>query len=124
MNNENIYVDDSPISGRGVFANRNFELGEIIEFCPMLILPEKDVTSIDETELWNYYFLWGEKEIAIALGYGSLYNHSEQNNAEQEMYFEEKIMAIKAKTHITQGDEILIDYGPYTKRDSKFDIKI
>lgn len=116
MSNDQIYIAESPISGRGVFANQRFETNEVIEFCPMLILPEKDVSLIDQTQLWNYYFIWNEKEIALALGFGSLYNHSDTPNAQQERFIEEKIMAIKAMKTIKQGEEILINYGDYTKQ--------
>lgn len=107
------YIEESPLGGRGVFANERLEPGDIIEFCPMLILPEKDRILIDQTILYDYYFEWGDdqKELALALGYGSIYNHSYDPNALYETYFEEKIMVIKARTIIHQGSEILISYN-------------
>lgn len=73
-----ISVKDSPGKGRGVFAQRNFKKGEVIETCPVIVLPAKEIDSLELTQLYNYYFAWGpdSKDGAIALGYGSLYNHS------------------------------------------------
>eukprot|EP00922_Rhytidocystis_sp_ex-Travisia-forbesii_P014223 GHVS01021264.1.p1 GENE.GHVS01021264.1~~GHVS01021264.1.p1 ORF type:complete len:332 (+),score=29.41 GHVS01021264.1:44-997(+) len=36
----NIYVDESSLQGLGVFAGREFSVGEIIEICPILELPD------------------------------------------------------------------------------------
>ena len=38
--------------------------------------PAAERPLLDETNLYNYYFTWQDQAAAIALGYGSLYNHS------------------------------------------------
>ena len=58
--------------GRGVFAGRDFRARELIEVCPVLVMPlgtqEKDLG-----EFGAYVFAWGpaQDQLAIALGYGS-----------------------------------------------------
>ena len=108
-----IYVGESSLGGRGVFSNVNFEPGETIEFCPMLVLPESDREWLDKSSLYDYYFEWGpdSRQLALALGYGSIYNHSYDPNAIYETYFEEKIMVIKSHLTIKPHEEILISYN-------------
>ncbi len=66
--------------GWGVFAARDIAADEIIERCPMLVLSKSDVWQVDAT-LSRYVFTWCNDQVALALGYGSLYNHSFQPNA-------------------------------------------
>lgn len=76
-----IEIKQSSIHGEGVFAVASFEQGEVIEQSPVIVLPKTQAVWLDKTELYNYYFEWGEHEIALALGIGSLFNHSYQPNA-------------------------------------------
>jgi hypothetical protein len=98
--------------GRGVFAGWPFRARELIEVCPVLVLPpgteEKDLVG-----LGAYVFVWGaaEDRLAIALGYGSLYNHSADPNAEFEHRHGRREIAFRATRDIGAGDQILIDYG-------------
>jgi hypothetical protein len=50
-------------------------------------------------------------DVAIALGYGSLYNHSSNNNAEFTLDVKNKQVIIVAKEFILRHDQILINYG-------------
>ena len=108
-----LYIADSDLAGRGVFTAIDIPAGSIIEVCPVIIVPEKEAQLIQETILYDYYFIWGdtEKEIAIALGYGSLYNHSFEPNAFFESDFESTIITIICKKDIVSGDEILVNYN-------------
>ena len=76
-----ILVDTSPGRGRGVFAGRPFPEGELIEACPVIVLSASEAADIDGTRLYNYYFGWERDGAAMALGFGSLYNHSYSPNA-------------------------------------------
>ena len=61
--------------GRGVFARRLIRQGEVIERVPVLVLPTEEVKNCEGwSGLAGYCFLWGEGTLALALGYGSLYN--------------------------------------------------
>ena len=79
----NVIVASSPGRGRGVFARRPFARNDVIEVCPVIALSERDADRLYDTGLYDYYFGWGKdgKQAAIALGYGSLYNHSFTPNA-------------------------------------------
>ena len=68
--------------GRGVFARRLIHDGEVIERVPVLVLPVGETrTASGPTRMSGYCFEWGRGTVAVALGYGSLYNHSYQPNA-------------------------------------------
>ena len=87
--------------------------GSFIEICPVIIISEADKKKIHKTFLHDYYFLWGiaEKQAAIALGYGSLYNHSYAPNAQFVAILEEESILIESILPIEAGSEITINYN-------------
>ncbi len=108
-----LFIQETEGRGRGVFTDRDIKAGELIEVCPMLVLPYEDRQYIDKTLIYNYYFQWGEghKESAIALGYGSLYNHSRGANADYVSYYDDHELHISAYKDIAAGEEITINYN-------------
>ena len=108
-----ISVKESPGKGRGVFAERNLKRGEIIESCPVIVLPAEEVDAFELTQLYNYYFAWDEasEEAAIALGYGSLYNHSYTPNAKYRKDFDNNLLKYICIRDIQKDEEITINYN-------------
>ena len=102
-----------------MFAKEKIRKGETIEICPVIILPLKDRKLMDKSHLFNYYFYWGKKnQPAIALGYGSLYNHSYTPNAEYEEDVKNKHMVFTALRDIKKGEEITTNYnGDHDNKD-------
>jgi Proteins containing SET domain len=121
-----ICVKDSPGKGRGIFSQRNFKKGEVIEICPVIVLPAEEIDSLELTQLYNYYFAWGpdSKDAAIALGYGSLYNHSYNPNARYYKDFENSILKYICIRDIQEDEEITINYNcnPEDKTPVWFDL--
>ena len=78
----------------------------------MIALSEADARILDGTGLYDYYFGWGNdgKAAAIALGYGSLYNHSFTPNAVHRKNTESGVISIVAIESIAPGEEIFIRY--------------
>ncbi len=113
MHHPDLYISYSEGKGRGVFAGSDIEVDEVIEICPVIVLPSKDKDKIHQTFLHDYYFLWGNKldQVAIALGYGSLYNHDKNPNATYEYDYEDESITIICKNRILAGAEIFIDYN-------------
>ena len=114
--------------GRGVFAARRFEPGETIEVCPVIALSEADARTLDGTGLYDYYFGWGKdgKAAAIALGYGSLYNHSFSPNAMHHKNAADGTMSVVAVEAIAPGAEIFIRYDTGAGGDTQrmwFDVR-
>ncbi|MEM9991752.1 MAG: SET domain-containing protein [Bacteroidota bacterium] len=107
-----VYVGPSDLHGRGVFTHSYIPAGTLIEICPAIILPADEVSIIHSTRLHDYYFLWGDtqKEAAIVLGFGSMYNHAEHPNARYIMDYEQQSMDFFATSDIEAGSEILVNY--------------
>ncbi len=91
--------------GRGVFAGRAYLRGEVIEVCPVIPLPNPAPTDP------GHVFWWGEDGRAIALGYGSLYNHSATPNARFTPRESRNDIVIRATQDIAEGEQVMIDYG-------------
>jgi len=108
-----IYVGLTAGRGRGVFAARAYAPGERIEVCPVIVCGGAEAAALlDRTEFFNYYFAWGEGDegCAIALGFGSLYNHSYSPNADHVRNFPEGSITVTACRPIGAGEEITINY--------------
>ncbi|SES16200.1 SET domain-containing protein [Salipaludibacillus aurantiacus] len=102
-------VKQSTEKGRGVFTLKSFKKGEIIEKAPVIIIPKSELRAIMTTVLVDYFFQWG-REGAIALGYGSLYNHSYKPNAVFILNREDNCILFRALRDIAPGEEVTINY--------------
>ncbi|MEO1260691.1 MAG: SET domain-containing protein [Bacteroidota bacterium] len=108
-----LFTAPSDLGGRGVFTGEPVEAEALIEICPAIVLPEAELPTIHGTTLHDYYFLWGDdqKQCAIALGYGSLYNHSYQPNAKYLLDYDHQTIDFYAIKKIEPGEEILVNYN-------------
>lgn len=111
--NPKVYVNKSPIHGLGVFAKEFISGGEVFEECPILTLPiqKGELSSL----LLDYRFNWPQgtepEEQVISLGFGSLYNHSENANAYWISNFENRTFLFVAHRDIQPNEEIFVWYG-------------
>ena len=103
-----------PPMGRGVFASRQIEKGEIIEICPIIRIntPFEDLS----VEVRNYCFDWSELAQesgvkALALGYGSLYNHANPSNATYRAEAKGDLLVFTAARRIDAEEQITINYN-------------
>ena len=97
--------------GRGVFARRTIAKGEVFERVPVLVLPIEDIQNVDGwSGLAGYCFNWGEGTVALALGYGSMYNHSFRPNARYDDVGQ-RTKVFTALRDIEPGEEITINYN-------------
>ena len=109
-----IYVDDSYIHGRGVFASEFIKAGEILEECHFLELEN----GLQYPEiLHRHFFSWpkgADGKLAICLGYGSIFNHSDnESNADwQTDTLKNKIIFFTTR-NIEAGEEIFTNYQKY-----------
>ncbi len=104
-----VFVAPSTRHGRGVFAARAFEAGELIEVCPVLVLPAGEQGTSD-TVLWDHAYEWADGGGAIALGFGSLYNHAWEANARYEHDYDAGLIRVYAVVPIAEGEEVTINY--------------
>lgn len=110
--------------GRGIFAIRDIKKGEFIEEAPVIVVPATDWKLMRESILLNYVFQWG-KDKALALGYGSLYNHSYTPNARYITNMQNNSIDFYAREDIPRGEEITVNYNGDPKDQSPlwFDVK-
>ncbi|NMB91554.1 SET domain-containing protein [candidate division WWE3 bacterium] len=100
---QKIFISKSKIkgAGKGVFAKDEIIQGDIIERCPVIEVSLKDPANNDEGKLVDYFFYFGEG-LAIALGFGSLYNHSYNPNATYKINLSNKTIDFIAIKILTQ----------------------
>jgi len=104
-------IKETEDKGRGVFSTADIPESNIIEVCPLIIIPKSELENLDKTKLYDYYFVWDEDgSAAIALGYGSLYNHSDTPNAEFSFQKANKSLIVKSISEIKIDEEITVDY--------------
>lgn len=106
-----IEVRETAGKGRGVFATELIPEGTVFERVPVLVIPTNDVIGDTYGELLQHYvFEWGKGTVAIALGCGSMYNHSYGPNAR----YDDKGRRTKIFTalrDIYPGEEITVNYN-------------
>jgi SET domain-containing protein len=110
-----VYISKSkiPNADRGVFASNDIKKGEIIERCPIIEVSKNDTSNLKESILVTYFFYFGKnkEQVAIALGFGSIYNHSYKPNATYKIKRKEKIIDFIAIDDIKKNDEITFNYS-------------
>ena len=107
-----ISVKDSPLHGLGVFANVDFSAGDIIELCPYIVIDDDDLEEINR--LNDYLFSSPDQvgDYLVVLGFGMMYNHDNQPNAEWEIDDEDhRFVKFTALRDIKAGEEITQNYG-------------
>lgn len=98
--------------GLGVFALKDFKEGEIVESAPVLIFDTKERKTLEKTPLSHYIYPWRSvRGAALAFGYGSIYNHSFEPNADWKQNFRTQSMVYRAIRPIKKGEEILVNYN-------------
>jgi hypothetical protein len=114
-----VYVGKSKISGLGVFASEDIKSGDLIEECPVVLLD----TTFQENKDWvlnRYAFTWGcgcqicqkfGHTMALVLGNGMIYNHSEKPNSYWNQDTALKYYSLHALTDINKDEEITWYYG-------------
>jgi SET domain-containing protein len=116
-----------PGKGRGVFARRDLPRDFLLERAPIIEIPPNDWELIEKTVLHHYAFGWGVEQdrAAIALGLGSLINHSYEPNAYYQKCLEERVIEFITLTPIRAGEEITVNYSghPYARKPLWFKVQ-
>jgi SET domain-containing protein len=123
-----IYISQSKISDLGVFARVKIKKGEIFEESPAIVIPNDQLEDLAKTEIVNYIFFDWQKDLntgAVVLGYGSLFNHSDNNNAEYEILPSEGVIRFTATRDIKTDGEITTNYHGKSRYKGKlwFEVK-
>jgi len=107
-----IEVKRTKNKGRGVFALKDFEEGEIIESCPIINITPTERRHCEKTILAYYIYPWRSTlSGSVALGYGSIYNHSFTPNTDWKQNFKTESMVYRSLRPIKKGEEITVNYN-------------
>jgi hypothetical protein len=117
--NTKVIVKNSTIRFRGVFSSVDIEEGELIERCPLLPLGFRSRYHSDP-QIWQYFYTGKYcdcKECKshgfgfyVALGYGSIYNHSKDPNAHMVFNYSNLYVDIISNKYISKNEEILVNF--------------
>ncbi len=118
---EYLEVRRIPGKGRGVFARIMIPKGTIFETVPILVCNQDDIVG---STLMDYVYAWGAETVGLALGYGSLYNHSFKPNARYDDLVQQR-KEFTALRDIQPGEEVTINYNgdPKSKKKVGFEVK-
>ena len=100
--------------GLGVFASRDIEAGETVEVAPVVRV-RTDFEEMDvelQRRVYNWERLASEIGVsAVALGYGSMYNHANPANLRYRAVHKGQAIAFSAVRKIERGEELTINYN-------------
>lgn len=97
-----------------MYASERIPKGIEIEVCQLIILDFSEVGK----KLEGYVFDFDPTRVALALGNGSLYNHSDEPNAVAYMDKKKQLLSFETLRAISKDEEITINYG-YTEEERK-----
>lgn len=118
-----IEVKTSPISdgefNRGVFATVDIPKGTLFHEAPVIAYPNEQHEHIEKTLMADYAFEYGIGRTAILLGYGMLFNHSYEPNADYEINFDNQTFDFFAHKDVKAGEELFINYNGEVDNDDE-----
>ncbi|KAG0212522.1 hypothetical protein BGX28_006120 [Mortierella sp. GBA30] len=112
LNQSSLQIQDCGAKGRGVITRSLIPSRTIIDISPILLFPTEEYSLHGQyTQLDHYTYRW-QSGMALALGLGSMFNHSNRPNVGFQRDFENKIIRYSALRDIQPGEELCISYGP------------
>jgi hypothetical protein len=116
-----------PGKGRGIVAGRSLAEGEVLEIAPVVVIPAGQWPLAEQTILGRFCFTWDEERgsAAVALGRGSLFNHSYTPNVAADKTVSTRVIRFVAVRDIERGEELTINYlgEPDSRGPVGFDVK-
>ena len=107
-----VVKDTGTAKGRGVFAARDFQAGEVVEVSPVILINMAFIFLPNELKTVVFNWPSGEPNIhAVALGYGSLYNHDDPANMHTRKDHQNKQLFFIASRNIVAGEELTHNYN-------------
>lgn len=96
---------------RGIFASKKIKKGELIESCPIILIPRKDEKHWKKTIFNNYVYEWNDDYDCFVLGHCMLTNHSYNANTIFKRDYRKKHMNYIALRAIQKDEEIFVNYN-------------
>ena len=103
--------------GRGVYTDTELKAGDFLEASPVVILDAWESKRVVATILNNYVFEWDGQRSALALGLGSIFNHSKNENVTYIINHQNQTIDFRTTRDIKKGGQLFVDYG-YSVREA------
>ncbi|KXN88195.1 SET domain-containing protein 7 [Leucoagaricus sp. SymC.cos] len=98
--------------GRGVYASGAIPGNTTIEISPVLFFSKSEYEEHGKYIILDHYtFIWSDGRMALALGLGSLFNHSDQPNVSFALDTSTDSIRYTTTRDIEQDEELCIFYG-------------
>lgn len=127
MSGSSLRIARVPGKGRGIIAEGPIAEAEVIETAPVVVVPAREWPMVQQTALGNYCFEWDDDtgSVAVALGLGSLINHSYAPNVISEKDLRGRRMTFVALRDIAAGEELTLNYNgdPQSREAVGFEVR-
>ncbi|KAJ4491294.1 cytidine deaminase-like protein [Lentinula edodes] len=112
LNSSGCRIQYSESKGRGVYASREIPRNTVIEISPVLFFGKEEYEKYGKyTVLDHYTFKWKDGRMALALGLGSLFNHSNSPNVSYTLDPCTDSIRYRTVRNIDPDEELCIFYG-------------
>ncbi|KAJ6557398.1 cytidine deaminase-like protein, partial [Mycena vulgaris] len=112
LNNSLCVIKNSQGKGRGVFAARAIASHTVVEISPVILLTKEEYETHGRfTSLDEYTFKWKNGSRAVALGLGSLFNHSNFPNVSYKIDSSTDSIHYTTTRNVEPDEEMCIYYG-------------
>lgn len=99
----------SPVHGLGVFGRRAFRVGDLVDVCPALHLPDNGMMLVRD-----YAMRFGSEtdaDVVLPLGLGAVFNHRATPQVEWFYDIDMDTVVYVATQQTEIGEELFINYG-------------
>ncbi|KAI0826727.1 hypothetical protein BC628DRAFT_1435627 [Trametes gibbosa] len=112
LNSSGLRIEYAPGKGRGVYASRHIPMQSLIEISPVLLFSRGEYEEHGRHTLLDHYtFIWRDGRMALALGLGSLFNHSQYPNVSYTIDTATESIRYTTTRNIKPDEELCIFYG-------------
>ena len=101
-----IEVRNSKIHGKGVFALKDFKIGETVVTNMVITFSKENLND----SIIKYCYRWKDNDVCIFIGEGVFINSSKKPNVKVYLDFDSKIARFIAINPIKEGDELFYNY--------------
>ncbi|KAH9999627.1 cytidine deaminase-like protein [Russula compacta] len=113
LNTTGCKIKHSDGKGRGVYASKAMPAYTLLEISPALLFSAEEYEAHGRhTVLDHYTFKWRDGRMALALGLGSLFNHSDSPNVSYTIDTATESIRYTTVRAVEADEELCIYYGP------------
>ncbi|KAI0771165.1 hypothetical protein BD413DRAFT_551498 [Trametes elegans] len=112
LNSSGLRIEYAEGKGRGIYASREIPAQTLIEVSPVLLFSANEYEAHGRhTVLDHYTFIWRDGRMALALGLGSLFNHSQRPNVSYTIDVATESIRYVTTRRVMPDEELCIFYG-------------